>query len=214
MGIINRSLSSLLVADHWKNPDNAETYPLYVQEAGGVALNDPSEGLFYQSWTLRYFPATGNMQIEDEAGGKTSLFVRSGITEIDLAFDGNMNPFVAFVENGDAKFWWYDTSLPGTTFTTLPAGSLTPRCCMDDKRLFQDASRDIILCYVNAGKLVYRESSDRYTVEYTLQDPFLHPTLELPAVIKKVGMNEKFRLQWLCDLANPIEWCGYVNYGN
>jgi hypothetical protein len=215
MAIINESLSTLLVAGHWLEPDNLSTAPLLDYELGGVGLNDTSQGLEYQTWIFRYFPATGVVQAEaSTTGTKNTLFIRSGITAISCTFDQNMNPFVAFVENGDAKFWWYDTALPGTTFTNLPAGSLTPKCCLDDKRRLQNSASDIILTYVHNGALKYRHQRDRYTDEKILQDPFLHPTLELPAVIKKVGMNEFGRLQWRCDLANPIDWCGYVNYGN
>ena len=58
MAFQDNRLSSVIVADHFLEPDDLETYPLLVYELGGVGLNDPSEGLRYQVWTLRYFPAT------------------------------------------------------------------------------------------------------------------------------------------------------------
>lgn len=209
MAINGETLSSLPITAHFLSPDDLETYPLMVFEAGGIGLNNPNEGLYYQTWTLRYEPASGNVVISAPNQTATTLFTRSGITEIDLTFDQNMEPFVAFVENGDAKFYWYDTQLGSTTFTNLPSGSLTPRCSLDDKRDFQDAANDIILAYVHAGALKYRQQRDRYTVEYTLQDPFVHPKYDLPAVLKKIGKNRQNRLQFLCDLANPLDWCGY-----
>lgn len=206
MAIPGESLSSLLLTDHFLVPDNLETYPLVVYELGGIGLNDPSEGLRYQTWTLRYFPTAGDMVIEAPNTAPTILFNRSNITEIDLAFDQNMNPFVAFVESGQAKFWWFDTNVSATVFTSLPASSLTPRCCLDDKRETQTSSSDIILCYVLNGKLYYRQQRDRYTVQRLLQDPFLHPQFLLPAVLVRVGMNQINRLQWLCGLLNPPEF--------
>jgi hypothetical protein len=214
MAIPDNRLSSLLLSSHFLVPDDLETFYLLVYELGGIGLNDPSAGLRYQIWTLRYFPATGDVSISAPNTPDTVLFNRPDITEIDLAFDQNMNPFVCFVQAGTARFWWWDTNVAQTVFTDLPAGSLTPRCCLDDKRETQTNSSDIILCYVHNGGLRSRQERDRYTVEYTLDNPFLDPRFGLPAVLKKVGMNGVNRLQWLCDLANPIDWCGYVNYGN
>ena len=204
-------LSSLLMADHYLSPDDLDTYPLMDFESGPIALNDPTEGLFYQTWTLRYFPATDEFVIEAPNTPATVVHTAPDVSELSLAFDQNGNPFIAYVEDGDAKFFWFDPTIPGDTVTNLPANSLTPRCCTDDKREASAAANrsDIILCYVNGGDLLFRQERDRYTVEYTLQSPFLHPVFELPAVLKKVGMNKQNRLQWLCDLANPLDWCNY-----
>ena len=205
MAIPNDSLSSLLLTAHFLEPDDRENFLLMDLELGGVALNDSSKGLRFQTWTLRYFPSTGNMVINAPNSLPTTLFTRSNITEISLAFDQNMNAFVAFVESGDAKFWWFDTAIPGTTFTNLPAGSITPRCCLDDKRETQTGSSDTILAYVLNAKLYFRQQRDRFTVQYLLQDPFVDPAFGLPAVLKRVGMNKVNRLQWLCDLLNPLD---------
>jgi hypothetical protein len=196
-------LSTTLIAGHYLYPDNLQTYILLDYELGGIGLNDPSAGLRYQKWTLRYFPNTEDMVIEADNTSPTILFNRPDITEISLAFDQNMNPFVAFVQDGDAWFWWWDTDVQATVFTPLPANTITPRCCLDDKRESQTDTSDIILCYVTNNVLYSRQERDRYTEQYTLDDPFLDPTYGLPAVLVKVGMNEFNRLQWTCDFANP-----------
>lgn len=208
-------ISSLLVADHWLEPDDRENYLLLDYEAGPIALNDPSEGTKYQAWTLRYFPATGDFTLEAPNTAPTIVLTVMGVTEVSLAFDLNGNPFIAFVENGDAKYWWWDPTLPGLATTALPANSISPRCCTDDKRDYAATAgvSDIILCYVVDGAAEFRVERERYTIPQTLVDPFLHPVLGLPAVFKRVGMNKQNRLQWLCDLANPIDWCRYSNYG-
>jgi len=202
-------ISTVLVAGFYLEPDGEKTYPLLVKERGGIALNDPSQGINIINWTLRYFPASGDMVIESETTPPTTLFTLPDITEIDLTFDGNMNPFVAYVRDGDAWFWWYDTDIPGTTHTMLPANSLTPRCTLDDKREDLEGEADIILCYVLNGSLRKRIQRQRFTTEEILIDPFIHPVFELPAVLVKVGMNEFNRLQWTGDLADPIDWCNY-----
>lgn len=206
MAYQNNALSSLPITDYYLEPDNQETFPLLVREMGGIGLNDPSAGLRYQHWTLRYFPGTGDMVIEAPNTPQTILFTRSGITEIDLAFDQNMNPFVCFVENGQAKFWWFDTNISATVFSNLPASSITPRCCLDDKRETQTNFSDIILCYVLNGKMYMRRQRDRYTIQYLQVDPFVHPVNGLPAVLVKIGMHQSNRLQWTCGLLDPPEF--------
>ena len=203
MSIPGNRLSSQLLAAHFLEPDNRENFLLLDYEAGGIGLNDPTEGLFYQTWTLRYFPATGDMTVEAPNTLQTILFNRPDITEISLAWDQNMNPFVAFMQAGQAVYWWFDTMDSSTKFTNLPGTAITPKCCLDDKRHLQTGTSDIILCYVDGTKLEMQMQRDRYTITYTLQNPFVHPDSGLPAVLKRVGMNKVNRLQWLCDLANP-----------
>lgn len=214
--IQDNRLSSILISGHFLEPDDRENYLLLDYEAGPIALNDPSEGLFYQAWTLRYFPDTSEFVMSAPNTPNTVVHTAPDVTECSLAFDQNGNPFIAYVEDGNAKYWWWDPLPAETVVASLPANTLTPRCCTDDKRRIAAEANfsDVILSYVNGGALKFRQERDRYINEYVLQDPFLHPVYDLPAVLKRVGMNDKNRLQWLCDLANPIDWCGYVNYGN
>lgn len=206
-------VSSILFAAHFLPPDDVDTGLLVAKELGGVALNDPTEGLRVQEWTLRYLKGSKEFSISAPNTPDTVVHTATGdVSEIDLAFDQNMNPFIAYVEDGDAKYYWWDTAADEYAVTLLPAGSLTPRCCIDDKRDFAAGSQvsDVILCYVDAGGLYKRWERDRYSVTYTVDNPFLHPVYELPATLKRVGMNKVNRLQWLCDLADPIDWCNYV----
>jgi hypothetical protein len=204
-------LSSVLITDHFLEPDDRDTLNLLDYERGPVALNDPTSGLDYQNWTIRWIPSTGDFTYEAPNTPRTAVHNASNVTELSGSFDQNGNPFITYVESDVAKFWWYDPTIPGDTVSLLPANSLTPRCTHDDKRRIAAEGNlsDIILCYVNAGDLFFRQERDRYEVQYLLQSPLLHPVFELPAVLKRVGMNKKNRLQWLCDLANPLDWCTY-----
>jgi hypothetical protein len=199
----NSGISSTLVSGHFLVPDDLDTLYLLDYELGGFGLNDTSEGLDYQTWTLRYFPSTEDMVVQSPNTAPTILFNRPDITEISLAFDQNMNPFVTFVQAGTAVFWWWNTVTAQQEFDNLPANTITPRCCIDDKRDGRSGTSDIILTYVTSGVLYNRQERDRYTEQYTLQNPFVHPDTGLAAVLIKVGMNEHNRLQWLCDLASP-----------
>jgi hypothetical protein len=154
-----------------------------------------------QTWTLKL---VGNdVVISASSWPETILFTRSGITELSLAFDQNMKPFVAFVENGIAKYWWFDTDVSNTVFSTLPANSRTPRCCLDDKRESQTNSSDIILCYAIGSTLYFRQQRDRYTIERTLG------TLKSSKDgLVRVGMHVQNRLQWLVQGPLPPGWYG------
>lgn len=159
-------------------------------EWGGTNLNDPDDGLMVKIWTLRYNRHTSELSVSAEGSPTTVLFSRPNITEVALAFDQNMNPFVAFVQAGVSKFWWYDPTLPGMRFEeSLIATAITPRCSLDDKRSTQFGNSDILLCYVRAGNLYYRQQRDRYLTEYLLKTGV--------QALVDVGMNNKLRFQWL-----------------
>jgi len=194
-------MSSALMEAEYYIPDNQEGGLTESREKGGIGLSDPSAGLWYQNWVATYNGATSNVEIEAPNSPISTLFNQPNLTELSLAFDQNMKPFIAFVESNIAKFWWYDTDIENTTISTLPAGSLTPRCCLDDKRLHRDGTSDIILCYIHNGALKKRIQRERYTIEYTVVDPFIHPVTLQAAFLKKVGMNKISRLQWTGQLA-------------
>lgn len=153
---------------------------------GGVALNDASQGLNVQTWTLSTDGTS--VTIEGETVPQSVLFTGTGITEVSLAFDQNMRPFVAFVDGGGAKYRWFDPVDSTTKITPIGAGVVTPRCCLDDFRPSQTNASDIILAYVRGGSLFYRQQRDRYLVEYPLG---------LPAqALNFVGMGVNLRLQF------------------
>lgn len=139
--------------------------PLEDWEWGGVALNDPSQGLFVQIWHLTL--EGDNVCIEAPSVPKTTLFTGADITDVALAFDQNMRPFVAYTQAGSAKFWWYDPTVQMMVTTDLP-GATTPRCTLDDKREFNTSGSDVILAYLKGRDLYFRMQRDRFTVEYPL----------------------------------------------
>ena len=155
---------------------------------GGVGLNDPSMGLQYQVWTLDYVGGQVRITAPNQAA-PTVLFEAEDITEVSLAFDQNMRPFVAYVQNGEAKFYCWDTATSSVAFTTLPTGSVTPKACLDDKRQTQTVLSDIILAYMRDKALYMRKQRDRYQIEYLLAD-------NLDAKLVKLGMTDKNRVQF------------------
>ena len=84
-------------------PERKSPYVDY--EWGGVALNDPSQGLMVKVWTARYDPRSAALYLSAPGVDQFLLFGRPGISEIGLAFDQNMNPFVCFVQNKEPWVW-------------------------------------------------------------------------------------------------------------
>jgi hypothetical protein len=190
--IPDNSLSSTFLPAPYIPPDNRVNTKLLDYELGGVGLNDATEGLEVQVWTLTLvideISTVGTVYITSENGESLEAFTGIGITEGSLAFDQNMNPFVAFMQAGEAKYWWFDTTDSSRKTTTLPAGTEAPKCTLDDKRPTQTSTSDIIMCYTRTGNLYFRAQRDRYTVEYLLAS-------DVTGQVLKVGMNEKLRLQ-------------------
>lgn len=174
--------------------------PLVDIEYGGVALYDASQGIALKPWTLRYDRATGDMLVGAADVPDIVLFNRADITQVSLAFDRNMSPVVCFVQAGQAKMYYYDDLVPGFIFQESLLGSaIDPRCAHDDKRASQSAVSDVIVAYVRAGSLYYRQQRDRYLIERLLA-----PGVER---LYQIGMNSKFRLQFLCrTAANDGDW--------
>lgn len=167
-------------------------------EYGGVALNDTSQGLYVKLWegVLIDNGDTGTSDIYVRAPGVplTLLFSAPGITEIDLAFDQNMNPFIAYMQAGVPKFYWYDPTVGGMVHTALPSGCSDLRCALDEKRWFGVADSDIELAYVRGGSLYYREQRDRYQIERLVQANVTR--------LICIGMNVQSRFQFRALGAN------------
>lgn len=160
-------------------------------ETGGIAVNDASEGLQYQRWRCQLI--RGQVIIDAPSVAPFVFMENANIEEISLSFDQNMRPALAYVESGTAKLYWYDSTIPGYTTLTLPAGSITPRISMDDKRSNESSISDIILAYVRSGSLYYRQQRDRFLTEYEL-------ATGITTGLVKIGMNNRFRFQFMLEL--------------
>ncbi len=163
-------------------------------ELGGVALNDPSQGLQTQTWTSWYDEESGDVMISAPGIPAVALFNAPGVTELSFTFDQNMRPFHAYVQGGQAKYRWFDTILGDTRISNLDADDYSPRCCFDDKRALQTAegTNDIILAYVRGGALYYRQQRERFETEREL-------SATVPGRFLRVGMSVTNRLQFLFE---------------
>ena len=181
--------STTPVPGSWLNPPAERA--VFSYHWGPVALNDPSQGLLVQLWTAE-ITGVGKDTVTVSAPGipAVTLFTRPmEVKEISLAFDQNGQPYIAFVQDdGTAWLWWYDSVSEAMVFTQLDAGVITPRITLDDARTAQNGVNDVVLLYVRAGNLYYRQQRDRFLTEYFLQSD----TSEL----YHVSMNSALRLQW------------------
>lgn len=195
-------LSTSVVYAPYLYPDGLDISPLVDWEMGGVALQDPSEGLRVKVWKARLYidvaTAVGTVYLGADDVPEVELFQRTGITQISLAFDQNMQPFIAFEEDGQGWFWWFDTTMATHVFTQLPLGSVAPQCCLDDKLDETTALSDIILAYTRGGALYYRQQRDRYTVETEL-------AASVAGTVLRVGMNQGRRLQFAVGIMESPE---------
>jgi hypothetical protein len=138
-------------------------------ELGGVGIQNPDQGLMVQLWTV----TTDGSNIYLSAPNQAPFVLLSdlNISDVDLAFDQNMFPFVAYTSNGLVKFYWYDDTIPAFVTSTLLTLAISPRCTLDDKRPQDISNSDILLTYINLStmNLCYRAQRDRYNIEYVLQ---------------------------------------------
>lgn len=177
---------------------NPQPSQLVSRELGGVALQDPSQGLEVKVWTARLTvhedPLTPNF-VELFADDVPPIIPLTGlgITEVSLAFDQNMRYALAYVQAGVAKLFWYDTAVEGYVTDEFP-GAISPRITLDDHRDMELAASDIILAYIQDGNLYFRAQRDRFTQAYLLladlNDIAISPTIE------HVCMNRLGRLQF------------------
>jgi|GEM_PF-767329 len=191
MAIPFGALSSVPVVSSLVAPDDRirETY-LQDWERGGIALNDPSQGLNVRDWRAYTDGITVWVAPDPEGAPATAVLTGAGITEVSLAFDQNMQATLAFIEAGTQKLWWYDT-LAGVMVVTSFPGARSGMLSMDDKRHGSGAYNDVIFAYIRDGSLRYRQQRDRYGVEYTLG-----AVAGSRSRLLQFGMGENNRLQF------------------
>lgn len=180
-------------------------------EMGGVSIQDPSQGLLVQLWRARVI--LGQFIYLDAPNTPPFILLTDvNITEVDLAFDQNMFPFVTYVSNGLIKFYWFDPTVPGFVVSTILELAWTPRCTLDDKRPFDVSNSDIILMYVNllSGQICYRIQRERYATEHAIDTAFPNDQ------IRCVNFADTTRLQWTIDNyvqnVSPAAHNGLANY--
>ena len=183
-------LSPTVKSSDFQYGDSLGTTNLLDYEMGGTALNDASNGLLVKLWKIEL--VANDVVVSASGVSDTTLFSGSGISELSFTFDQNMNPFVAFVQSGQAKYYWYDPSLSSYQTVSMASTVKYPRVCMDDKRPDMTTldKNDIILAYINNGNLYYRIQRERFLTERLLAS-------SVTGKLIKIRMNNANRLQFM-----------------
>lgn len=191
--IPEQRLSTETIPGSYLYPDDQEITDVQDWEMGGIAIQDPSQGLQYQAWVSRYISSTGELSlIPVQEGSPTVILNKTGIIQHSFSFDQNMRWVLAYtLDSGTVELVWYDSTVEGYVTTPYTNGELYPRLALDDKRKYQVSASDVIFAYVKNGGLYFRAQRDRYLIEYPLiQSEF--SDLELI----NMGMHDTLRLQF------------------
>lgn len=181
-------LSTTLVAGPYTYPYNlVPPNKRTAYSLGGVALNNPSQGLKVQLWTA-VAQETHIEIFSENQPNPVQILGQPDAGDLTLAFDQNMNPALSYVQYGMAKLYWFDTFLNQYVITDFPL-AVTPRITLDDKRELQTSKSDIILGYVKNENLYIRLQRDRFLNEY-LQKEAVSGRLE------NMGLNTGNRMQF------------------
>ncbi|CAA2366776.1 hypothetical protein [Xanthomonas phage Olaya] len=182
----NNTLSTLPVPSAFIEQVSRRTVPLVDYEMGGVNVADASQGLNVKLWKLESNGA--QMLLSADGVPAIDLFTRPNVSQVALAFDQNMRPHVAFMQEGVAWLWWYDSVAGAMVFSSFP-GVTTPRLATDEKRPNQASNSDVILAYVRANNLYFRMQRERFQTEHLLKSA-------VNAELIAIGMNRGNRLQF------------------
>lgn len=185
----NDAISTVPISAPFLWPDSQRLTFTEDFEAGGVALQDTSQGLSSHRW--RCFIGQTGIHIQRDGLPDQVWVTVGGVLEVALAFDQNMRPTVAWrLDNGRIYLRWYD-SLTQQYVTTDFGLAKNPRLTLDDKRSSQVNSSDVIFVYMRDGAVYYRKQRDRYQTEMQIASG-LTPNI----VLRNVGMGLNWRLQF------------------
>ena len=187
--------SSIAVPAYFLRPDERareENGLLVDYEYGGVAIQDPSQGLLVKVWKLWVEGEDVRIAPANALGSAVTLFSGAGITEVTLSFDNNMMPVVAYLQDESLKLRWFDLSQTPPRYVTndFGPGIATPYLTFDDKRPQFIGESDVMLFYVRDRTVWVRLLRDRWQVEYEWADVPDHAGRILAA-----GMNRGLRMQ-------------------
>lgn len=166
---------------------------------GPIAIQDPSQGLGIRLWQAR--AVGGDVLISAPGVTEFVWYTHSDdIEQVSLAFDQNGRPCVAFVDDVGGTFLrWFDPVPNAVVNFDLGAfNAVTPRVTLDDNRPFNGANSDVILAYVRAGIVRYRQQRDRFEDEYTPPVGPGGPNATASA-LRHISMNQSLRLEVLTD---------------
>ncbi len=179
-------------------PDNVVS-PVEIPtdfEMGGIALQDPTEGLFVKPWKVWWDKSDDTVYIKpvEEDVEPLAIFTEPDVQDLTFTFDQNMRWIAATrKEDNSVTLRWYDPQIEAYTVSHW-TGWTSIKLAHDTKfHTFTDLGlTDVILTYLESGQLKWRIQRDRYTVPYV----YGNETFPARFQITHFGLNVKNRLQW------------------
>lgn len=164
MSLPENTVSVFPVPGVFEPPDGKRGQQLEDFEAGGVAVQNTSEGLSAYEW--RCWVDGIDVKLQRVGAAEQTVFQQADIAEIALAFDQNMRPSIAYTTvTGSLYLRWYDSVIQQYTTTSFGTAR-NPRLSLDDKRPENSSGSDIIFAYIRGTTLYWRQQRDRYQTEY------------------------------------------------
>ena len=196
MAIPDGRMSTTFVDAVYVSPDELHRALTTDYERGPVALNDSSEGVNYQKWTLTYDLGSGDFTVTPELVGAPVVGVinAANVTQCSFCFDQNGHVNIAYtVAYAQAYLYWYDSDLPAWTQDALDADVVSPHLTLDDKRATQTSANDILLWYTRETApdkfdLFHRLQRERFATEHLMAESF-------EPYILKCGMHKGNRVK-------------------
>lgn len=152
-----------------RRPDAISFDYLTAHTVGPIATGDPSDGIVSWVWKARatatqVFIARENAT-RDGWLPEVALFAYAGapIDELDFCFDQNGQPIVVAERAGHLWIYYNDITLGGYGFRDFGVGRCA-RAVLDDP--LDVVGSDVLVFYVSAAGIVYRQQRDRYAVVY------------------------------------------------
>lgn len=167
-------------------------------EMGGIALQDPTEGLLYQPWHAWWDESDSSAYLkplDSPEEAKIFMFTQADVEDFTFTFDQNMRWLAATrTSTDDVTLYWYDPQLESYS-TLLWSGWQSIKLTHDSKspRLLNLGQTDAILSYITTGgQLGWRIQRDRYGVPYM----YGGETFSESTYITHFGLSKQNRLQW------------------
>lgn len=169
-------------------PDDRPFSPRQDFDLGGVAHQDPSQGLMVKVWKA-WIDSAFRIWVQPEDQSQPAIFVATApnAVYISLAFDRNARMTVAWRQGSTVYLYWFDT-VTNQFITSMFPGARSPRLTHDDKRPEAALSSDVLLFYIQNDVLYVRNQRDRYTVAHELGP------VPRNANLTRVGMASNLRL--------------------
>jgi len=203
MAIPQGRLSTIPVQGLILEPEDRPYYGMISYERGPIGIEDMSQGLLYQNWTMTWDPNTFNLILTPETTGNPSIALNvPDITYFTFTFDQSGRVSIAYTTTTSSYLYWYDTALGYTTITDLGTDVSSPTINLDDKRGTQDTVNDMMLWYLKGTpgnyflySLLQRE---RFLIEHLQGTGFTEGN------ILTVGMGDNLRVHLRLSGDNPL----------